>query len=55
MPTAISRMVMGRPTLMPSFLLDGFEAGWLIKIREGPMCRISVPLSSFFIRDKVIF
>lgn len=55
MPTAISRMAMGRPTLMPSFLLGGFGAGWLIKIREGPVCRISVPLSSLFIRDKVIF
>ncbi len=54
-PAAISRMAMGRPTLMPSFLLGGFGAGWLTKIREGPVCRISVPLSSMFIRDKVIF
>lgn len=55
MPPAINRMAMGRPTLMPIFLLGGFGAGWLIKIREGPMCRISVPLSSLSIRDKVIF
>lgn len=40
---------------MPNFGLDGFGAGWLIKIREGPLCQISVPLSSLFIRDKVIF
>lgn len=54
MPTAISRMAMGRPTLMLSFLLGGFGAGWLIKIREGPVYQISVPLSSLFTRDKVI-
>lgn len=54
-PTAISRTATGRPTLIPSFLLGDFRAGWLIKIREGPVCRISVPLSSLFMMDRVIF
>lgn len=55
MPAARSRMAIGRPTLMPSFLLGDFRAGWLINIREGPVRRISVPLSSLFMRDRVIF
>lgn len=54
-PTAIGRMAIGRPTWMPSFLLGGLGAGWLIKMREGPVCQISVPLSGLFIRNKVIF
>lgn len=55
MPATISRMAIGRPTLMPSFLLGDFIAGVLITIREGPMWRISVPLSSLFMSDSVMF
>lgn len=40
---------------MPSFLLGDFIAGVLITIREGPVWRISVPLSSLFMRDRVMF
>lgn len=40
---------------MPSFLLGDFSAGVFITIREGPMWRISVPLSSLFMSDSVMF